>query len=100
MIKTTNPLLLELVVLASYHEELTDSTLHTTVLALARLSNTQVEGVVPAMLIHFSGQKAVSLDHHQRVGGLHREQEVVVVVFPVMMQAKGRTQSRDINTQF
>lgn len=40
----------------------------------------QMEGVVPAQPILLRGQQPVGLHHHQRVAGLHAEQEVVVVV--------------------
>lgn len=46
----------------------------------AYFSDAQVEGVVPALGVHLLSQQPVGLDHDERVGRLHGEQEVVVVV--------------------
>ena len=46
----------------------------------AHLSDAQMEGVVPALGVHLLSQQPVGLDHNERVGRLHGEQEVVVVV--------------------
>mmetsp|Transcript_28469 Transcript_28469/g.62659 ORF Transcript_28469/g.62659 Transcript_28469/m.62659 type:complete len:540 (-) Transcript_28469:255-1874(-) len=58
----------------------TNGGLHAAVLALTGLCYPQVQGVVPALLVHLLGQQAVGLDHDQGVGGLHAEHKVVVVV--------------------
>mmetsp|Transcript_88113 Transcript_88113/g.247794 ORF Transcript_88113/g.247794 Transcript_88113/m.247794 type:complete len:448 (-) Transcript_88113:37-1380(-) len=47
------------------------------VLAAARLSNAEVQGVVPTALVHFTRQQAVGLDHDLRVRRLHAEYEIV-----------------------
>ena len=39
-----------------------------------------MQRVVPALLVHFAGEQAVRLHHDERVGCLHGEDEVVVVV--------------------
>ena len=56
-----------------------DRTLHSTILALARLGHAEMQRVVPSEAILLGGEEAVGLDHHERVGGLHREDEVVEV---------------------
>ena len=43
------------------------------------LCDSQVQRVIPAVGVHLLSQQAVGLHHHQRVAGLHAEQEVVVV---------------------
>ena len=57
-----------------------DGGLHASVLALASLGHAQVKRVVPAELVHLVREESVRLHHHQRVGRLHGEDKVVVVV--------------------
>lgn len=42
--------------------------------------DSQVQWVVPSLLVHLLGQQAVGRHHHQGVGCLHGEHKVVVVV--------------------
>ena len=44
------------------------------------LGDSEVKGVVPAELVHLVREETVRLHHHERVGRLHGEDEVVVVV--------------------
>ena len=46
----------------------------------AHLSDTQVQGVVPPLGIHLLCEQPVGLHHHKRVGCLHGEEEIVVIV--------------------
>mmetsp|Transcript_64549 Transcript_64549/g.172127 ORF Transcript_64549/g.172127 Transcript_64549/m.172127 type:complete len:546 (-) Transcript_64549:20-1657(-) len=57
----------------------TDGRFHAAVLALARLGDTQVEGVIPTEAVLLSSEEAVGLHHHEGVGRFHREDKVVVV---------------------
>jgi hypothetical protein len=52
------------------------------VFAFACLGDAQVQRVVPIGTFQFEarGEQSITLDHHLRIGGLHREDEVVEVV--------------------
>mmetsp|Transcript_70450 Transcript_70450/g.206610 ORF Transcript_70450/g.206610 Transcript_70450/m.206610 type:complete len:898 (+) Transcript_70450:80-2773(+) len=50
--------------------------------AAASLSHAEVQGVVPAELVHLACEGPVGVDHHLGVRGLHAEDEVVEVVLP------------------
>mmetsp|Transcript_29757 Transcript_29757/g.63210 ORF Transcript_29757/g.63210 Transcript_29757/m.63210 type:complete len:837 (+) Transcript_29757:104-2614(+) len=54
--------------------------LHPAILALAGLGHSQVQWVVPIQAVHLARQEAVALHHDERVGSLHGEDEVVVVL--------------------
>jgi hypothetical protein len=64
----------------------------------AHLSDAQVEGVVPALGVHLLGQQPVGLDHYERVGRLHGEQEVVVVVLAADVRKLKRALHLHANT--
>ena len=57
---------------------------------LTSLGDAEMQGVVPAELVHLCGEHPIRLHHDQRVGGLHREEEVVVVVLPADLSELNR----------
>ena len=61
-----------------------DGALDPAVLAVAGLGHAEVDWIVPvrALRVEPGDEQAIGLDHHLRVGRLHREDEIVIVIFP------------------
>jgi len=58
-----------------------DGALDAAVLAVAGLGDAEMDGVIPIgpQFIESGDEEAVSVDHHLRIAGLHREDECVVI---------------------